>query len=240
MSKNRILASLISNDTSKVKSVYTDSDNIVTSASLGVTAAAGTAIYSSADTLPVSATNGDQALVTSTNRLYIYSNGGWYNIALINTTPYWSVEASTTYDLSTTGGSTGSHHADGDSLGGGRVAGLTVLVDSPHRQDPRHRGWCPHGDRATSSVSRRRDYHDVVGCRITEGPIPGFWPITRVSGQGERNDVRVVVDSKPNGIGDLLIGGDCSAPKTHRQTQQLGFRGAAQHSINPVVSSTSR
>lgn len=106
MSKNRILASLISNDTSKVKSVYTDSDNIVTSASLGVTAAAGTAIYSSADTLPVSATNGDQALVTSTNRLYIYSNGGWYNIALINTTPYWSVEASTTYDLSTTGGST--------------------------------------------------------------------------------------------------------------------------------------
>ena len=106
MSKNRIIASLISNDTSKVKSVYTDSDNIVTSASLGVNAAAGTTTYSSADTLPTSATNGDQALVTSTNRLYIYSGSGWYNIALINTTPYWSTEASSSYDLSKTGAST--------------------------------------------------------------------------------------------------------------------------------------
>ena len=50
--------------------------------------------------------NGDQALVTSTNRLYIYSGSGWYNIALINTTPYWSSEAISSYDLSTTGGST--------------------------------------------------------------------------------------------------------------------------------------
>lgn len=106
MSKNRTLASLISNDTSKVKQTYIDSDAIVTSASLGVTAAAGTATYSSADTLPASADNGDQALVTSTNRLYIYTNGGWYNIALINSTPYWSSEASSTYELSTTGAST--------------------------------------------------------------------------------------------------------------------------------------
>jgi len=106
MSKNRTLASLISNDTSKVKQTYIDSDVVVTSASLGVTAAAGTAIYSSADTLPASADNGDQAFVTSTNRLYIYTNGGWYNIALINSTPYWSSEASSSYDLSTTGAST--------------------------------------------------------------------------------------------------------------------------------------
>ena len=106
MTKNRTLASLISNDTSKIKTVYTDSDSVVTSASLGVTAAAGTATYSSADTLPVSATNGDQALVTSTNRLYIYTNGGWYNIALVNTTPYFTTSAAATYDLSTTGAAT--------------------------------------------------------------------------------------------------------------------------------------
>ena len=106
MTKNRTLASLISNDTSKIKTVYTDSDSIVTSASLGVTTAAGTVTYSSADTLPASADNGDQALVTSTNRLYIFTNGGWYNIALINSTPYWSTEASSSYDLNTDGTST--------------------------------------------------------------------------------------------------------------------------------------
>ena len=106
MSKNRILASLISNDTSKVKSVYTDSDSIATSVSLGVTTAAGTVVYTSADDLPASAESGDQALVTSTNRLYIYSGSGWYNIALINTTPYWITEANSSYDLSTTGTAT--------------------------------------------------------------------------------------------------------------------------------------
>ena len=106
MSKNRILASIISNDTNKVKSTFTDSDSIVNSASLGVTAAAGTATYSSADTLPVSADDGDQALVTSTNRLYIFTNGGWYNIALVNTSPYFTTSAAATYDLSTTGAAT--------------------------------------------------------------------------------------------------------------------------------------
>ncbi len=106
MSKNRILASLISNDTSKVKPVYTDSDSIVTSASLGVTAAAGTVVYTSADDLPATAESGDQALVSSTNRLYIYSGSGWYNIALINNTPYWSTEANSTYSLARNGTST--------------------------------------------------------------------------------------------------------------------------------------
>ena len=52
------------------------------------------------------ATNGDQALVTSTNRLYIYSNSGWYNIALINTSPYFTTLPSATYQLSTTGAAT--------------------------------------------------------------------------------------------------------------------------------------
>ena len=105
-SKNRIIASLISNDTSKIKEGFTDSDSIVSSASLGVTAAAGTATYSSSDTLPVSANNGDQALVTSTNRLYIFTNGGWYNIALVNTSPYFTTSPNASYELSNTGAQT--------------------------------------------------------------------------------------------------------------------------------------
>ena len=99
MSKNRTLANIISNDTSKIKSIYTDSDSVLNKTTLGLTVAAGTATYSSVDSLPGSASDGDQALVTSTNRLYIYSGSGWYNIALINNTPYWVTEASSSYNL---------------------------------------------------------------------------------------------------------------------------------------------
>ena len=105
ITKSRQIAKLFKPNGIIKESLY-DSDAIVTSAQLGVTAAAGTTTYSSADTLPASANNGDQALVTSTNRLYIYSNGGWYNIALINSTPYWSTEASSSYNLNTDGTST--------------------------------------------------------------------------------------------------------------------------------------
>lgn len=104
--KNRIIASLLSNSTSKVKEIYLDSDATNTSATLSAAIGTGTTTYSSIDLLPVSSNNGDQAFVTSTNRLYIYSNSGWYNIALINTTPYWSTEASSSYDLNTDGTST--------------------------------------------------------------------------------------------------------------------------------------
>ena len=106
MTKNRIIASLMSNSTSKVKEIYLDSDSTINSASLSSTASAGTTTYASIDSLPVSSNNGDQALVTSTNRLYIYSGSGWYNIALINSTPYWTTEASSSYDLNPDGTST--------------------------------------------------------------------------------------------------------------------------------------
>jgi hypothetical protein len=32
---------------------------------------------------------GDIQLVEATNRLYVWNGSGWYNIALINTTPTW-------------------------------------------------------------------------------------------------------------------------------------------------------
>ena len=44
-------------------------------------------VYATVDDLPNDASAGDQAFVTATNRLYISNGSGWYNIALINTTP---------------------------------------------------------------------------------------------------------------------------------------------------------
>ena len=44
-------------------------------------------VYATVDNLPGSATTGDQAFVSGTNRLYIWNGSGWYNIALINTNP---------------------------------------------------------------------------------------------------------------------------------------------------------
>ena len=82
-SKTRTLASIINHSSSTVKDTFIDSDAIVASASLGVVAAASATVYSSAEILPAVAQNGDQALVSSSNRLYIYSNGGWYNIAIM-------------------------------------------------------------------------------------------------------------------------------------------------------------
>ena len=105
ITKSRQIAKILKLDGNVKDSLY-DSDAIVTSARLGVTPAAGTAVYSSADTLPASADNGDQALVSSTNRFYIFTNSGWYNIALINTTPYWITEANSSYELNTTGTAT--------------------------------------------------------------------------------------------------------------------------------------
>ena len=103
--KSRLLSRLIKGD-GNIKTTQFDSDAIGTSAAKSITAASGTIVYSSADTLPTSANAGDQAFVSSTNRLYIFNGSGWYNIALINTAPYWSSEASSSYNLNTDGTST--------------------------------------------------------------------------------------------------------------------------------------
>jgi hypothetical protein len=66
----------------------------------------GVAEYATADNLPTSGnTTGDQALVTGTNRLYIWNGSGWYNIALINTTPSIS-GVSSSYELAADGTAT--------------------------------------------------------------------------------------------------------------------------------------
>jgi len=59
-------------------------------------------VYATVDNLPNDASAGDQAFVTATNRLYISNGSGWYNIALINTTPSIS-GADSSYALATDG-----------------------------------------------------------------------------------------------------------------------------------------
>ena len=62
-----------------------------------------TTVYATIDDLPLSgASTGDQAYVEGNNRLYIWNGTGWYNIALINTTPSIS-GANGSYTLATDG-----------------------------------------------------------------------------------------------------------------------------------------
>ena len=56
---------------------------------LGSDVPPGTEDYSSIDSLGVGTTIGETAFVEGSNRLYLWNGSGWYNIALINTTPTW-------------------------------------------------------------------------------------------------------------------------------------------------------
>jgi|MDSZ01.2.fsa_nt_gb hypothetical protein len=98
ITKSRQISKLIDLN-GKLKDEFTDSDFVIVSGRLGIVAPSGMKVVSSADTLPVTATNGDQAFVTSTNRLYAYSGAGWYNIGLINSSPYWITEPDSDYTL---------------------------------------------------------------------------------------------------------------------------------------------
>ena len=84
-----------------------DSDIIDSSYNQKGAVSGGTlSLYSSADSLPGTAPAGTKALVTSTNRLYIY-NSGWYNIAIINNfNPQWVTQPSGTYTLAIDGTTT--------------------------------------------------------------------------------------------------------------------------------------
>ena len=59
--------------------------------------------YSDVNALPNTGNKvGDQAFVEETDRLYIWNGSGWYNIALINTTPTWDSggQPASSYELS--------------------------------------------------------------------------------------------------------------------------------------------
>ena len=66
---------------------------------------ARTAVYANIAALPTSGTAGDMAYVTATNRLYIWTGTGWYNIALINNSPTIS-GVNATYELAIDGTAT--------------------------------------------------------------------------------------------------------------------------------------
>ena len=115
-SKSRYLARLINGEGEIIQSRI-DSDSLGVSVNKSAIAISGATVVSSADTLPSSPADGDQALVTSTSRFYIASNGGWYNVALINATPYWITEPSTTYNISNSGAQTNIEILASDSDG---------------------------------------------------------------------------------------------------------------------------
>jgi hypothetical protein len=103
LNKTRLIAGILGTNSL----VSYDSDLTASSYSKGSSGeSASTSVYTSIDDLPASAEDGTKALITSTNKLYLYSGSGWYNIALVNTTPYWSTESNSSYSLNINGTST--------------------------------------------------------------------------------------------------------------------------------------
>jgi len=73
-----------------------NTDNVALASGSGLT------VYATPDLLPTSGlTAGDQAFVTSNNRIYISNGSGWYNVALINNTPTFTSGPAGSYALAT-------------------------------------------------------------------------------------------------------------------------------------------
>lgn len=99
-SKSRRISRLLIGNTDTVRTETVDSDTLVDIASKGDSVSGVTTlIYDNVDDLPNSANNGDQAFVTSTNNLYMFTGSGWFRQALINLTPYWITEPASSYTL---------------------------------------------------------------------------------------------------------------------------------------------
>jgi hypothetical protein len=84
-------------------------NTIVTSPSVAATivvaGGATSKTYDSADLLPLSGnTAGEMAFVNTTNRLYLWNGSGWYNIALLNTSPSLTTTPDSNYTLDSNGG----------------------------------------------------------------------------------------------------------------------------------------
>jgi len=100
--KNRLMAKLVASSAT----ITPDSDYIATNLTKTQAQAASLSVYSSINSLPTSAAAGTKALVTSTNTLYIYSNG-WYKIAIINAfNPQWITQPDGSYALAIDGSTT--------------------------------------------------------------------------------------------------------------------------------------
>ena len=53
----------------------------------GIELGGGTSSYADVSELPESPSQGDMALITSTNKLYVYNGAAWFNIAIVNQAP---------------------------------------------------------------------------------------------------------------------------------------------------------
>ena len=90
------------NTAASVATLTYESANAASNLASSVTASV--TIYATPDLLPLSGVSvGSQALVTSTNRLYIWSGTGWYNIALVNTNPTITTGGDASYELNSDG-----------------------------------------------------------------------------------------------------------------------------------------
>ena len=73
-----------------------NTDNVALGSGSGLT------VYATPSLLPTSGLSaGDQAFVTSNNRIYISNGSGWYNVALINSTPTFTTGPDGSYALAT-------------------------------------------------------------------------------------------------------------------------------------------
>ena len=116
-------------DDYKVAEEFIDSDTLAVSSNKSLTTSTGTKGYNTPADLPANAPAGTQGFVTSNNRLYISNGSGWYNIALINRTPYWITQPNGSYTLDETGQSTVITILGGDS-DGADVPQYTATGDS--------------------------------------------------------------------------------------------------------------
>ena len=80
----------------------TETANTTNAVLTSVADGSGLVVYATPNLLPTSGlTAGDQAYVTSNSRLYISNGSGWYNVALINSTPTFTSGPDAAYALAT-------------------------------------------------------------------------------------------------------------------------------------------
>jgi hypothetical protein len=94
-SRNRDIANFLG----KTETANTGNESLLSTADGG-----GLTVYATLNDLPTTGlTSGDQAYITSTNRIYVSNGSGWYNVALINATPSLSIDPTGSVTLATDG-----------------------------------------------------------------------------------------------------------------------------------------
>jgi hypothetical protein len=94
-SKSRLLSSVVNKPESLIGASLSQPNEV----NLQALETAATQ-YTDVTTLPASGYVGEQAFVASTNRLYIWTGTGWFNIALVNTDPTISSAGAANYTMS--------------------------------------------------------------------------------------------------------------------------------------------